>query len=132
MAKSDSQVIGARIGANVTKNILLTFGFDSLPWRSDTVTLPHGVTCSSATNQIAAKGATLAYFLPLVNGGTAQCSNNADGTANVYYGGWASPYTDTTRPIRSSRPTDRRGWSNAARPALRNNWPPRTRRTTSG
>ena len=94
LGKIDSQVIGARIGANVTKNVLLTFGFDNLPWHSDTITLPHGVSCSSSTNQITAKGATLAYFLPLVNGGTGQCSNNPDGTANVYYGGWASPYTD--------------------------------------
>lgn len=101
LGKIDSQLFGARIGANVTKNVLLTLGFDEMPWHSDTITLPHGVSCSSSTNQITAKGATLAYFLPLVNNGTGQCANNADGTTTVYYGGWASPYTDnyTSDPL---------------------------------
>lgn len=94
LGKIRSQVIGAQIGANLSKNVLLSFGFDSLPWHSDTIVLPKGVSCSAGTNQITAKGATLAYFLPLVNNGTGQCSNNANGTTNVYYGGWASPYTD--------------------------------------
>ena len=94
LGKIDSQVIGAQIGANVAKNVLLTFGFDNLPWHNDTISLPKGVTCSSSTNQISAKGATLAYFLPLVNNGTGVCTNNTNGTTNVYYGGWASPYTD--------------------------------------
>lgn len=94
LGKIDSQVFGARIGANLTKNIQLTFGLDTLPWHNDTIVLPHGVTCSSATNQITAKGATLPYFLPLVSNGTGQCTNNTDGTTTVYYGGWASPYTD--------------------------------------
>ena len=94
LGKIDSQVFGARIGANVAKDVVLTFGFDEMPWHSDTVTLPHGVSCSDATKQLTAKGATLAYFLPLVNNGTGQCANNADGTTTVYYGGWASPYTD--------------------------------------
>jgi hypothetical protein len=94
IGKIDSQVIGARIGANVAKNVLLTFGYDGLPWRTDTIGLPSGVTCSSSTHQITAKGVTLAYFLPLVNNGTPQCTNNANGSVNVYYGGWASPYTD--------------------------------------
>jgi hypothetical protein len=95
IGKIDSQVFGAQIGANATKNLLLTFAFDALPWRTDTIALPKGVSCSTSTNQITAKGATLAYFLPLVNNGTGQCSNNANGTVNVYYGGWASPYTDS-------------------------------------
>lgn len=94
LGKIDSQVFGAQIGANVAKNVLLSFGFDTLPWHNDTIVLPKGVSCSSSTNQITAKGATLAYFLPLVNNGTGQCSNNTNGTTNVYYGGWASPYTD--------------------------------------
>jgi hypothetical protein len=94
LGKIQSSVFGAQLGANVTKNVLLTLGFDTLPWHSDTIVLPKGVTCSSSTNQITAKGATLAYFLPLVNNGTGQCSNNTNGTTNVYYGGWASPYTD--------------------------------------
>lgn len=94
LGKIDSQVFGARIGANLSKNLLLTIGFDEMPWHSDTLVLPHGVSCNESTKQITAKGATLPYFLPLVNSGTGQCANNAGGTTTVYYGGWASPYTD--------------------------------------
>jgi len=54
--------------------------------------LPTGVTCSNSNYQISAK-ATLAYFLPLNAG---QCFTNPNGTTNIYYGGWASPYTDNT------------------------------------
>ncbi len=92
IGKVDSQAIGAQIGANVTKNFLLTVGYDSVPWRNDSVFLPAGVTCSNANNQITAK-ATLAYFLPLNAG---QCFNNKNGTTQIYYGGWAGPYTDNT------------------------------------
>ncbi|HEU5479491.1 MAG TPA: hypothetical protein VFU90_06635 [Candidatus Tumulicola sp.] len=94
LGKIDSQVFGVRVGANVTKNVVLTFGLDTLPWHNDTIVLPHGASCSSATNQITAKGVTVPYFLPLVGNGTGQCANNADGTTTIYYGGWASPYTD--------------------------------------
>jgi hypothetical protein len=95
LGKVQSQVIGAQIGANVSKNVLLMLGFDDLPWRTDTVALPKGVTCSSSTEQITAKGTSFGYFLPLVNNGTSQCTLNANGSANIYYGGWASPYTDS-------------------------------------
>ncbi len=33
------------------------------------------------------------YFLP--SGGTPQCHDNGNGTTTIYYGGWASPYTDS-------------------------------------
>ena len=42
-----------------------------------------------------------ANFLPLASNGTPVCSNNANGSVNLYYGGWASPYTDnyTSDPL---------------------------------
>ncbi len=92
IGKVNSQVIGAQVGANITKNFLLTVGYDEIPWHTDTVFLPSGVTCSNSNNQISAK-ATLAYFLPLNAG---QCFTNPNGTTQIYYGGWASPYTDNT------------------------------------
>ena len=91
IGKVNSQVVGAQIGANITKNLQLTAGYDSIPWRTDTVFLPKNVTCSNANNQISAKGATLGYFLPL---NAAQCFTNPNGATQIYYGGWASPYTD--------------------------------------
>jgi len=91
IGKIDSQDFGAQIGANVTKNIQVAFGYDQIPWKTDTVFLPKNVTCSNSNYQVSAKGATLAYFLP---SNAAQCFTNPDGTTQIYYGGWASPYTD--------------------------------------
>jgi hypothetical protein len=91
IGKVDSQVFGAQLGANITKNLVLTAGYDQIPWKNDTVFLPKNVTCSNSNYQITAKGATLAYVLPL---DAAQCFTNANGTTDIYYGGWASPYTD--------------------------------------
>ena len=98
IGKIASSLIGLQGGVNVTKNVLVTAGFDSIPWHNDTINLPKGVTCSNSNYQISAKGATLGYFLPL---NAAQCFTNPNGTTNVYYGGWASPYTDNyaTDPI---------------------------------
>ncbi len=92
IGKIDSQNFGAQIGATVAKNFLLTAGYDQIPWHTDTVFLPKNVTCSNSNYQISAKGATLAYLLPL---NAAQCFTNTNGTTDVYYGGWASPYTDS-------------------------------------
>lgn len=92
IGKINSQVFGAQVGANLTKNIQLTVGYDQIPWHTDTIFLPNGVTCSNSNYQISAK-ATLAYFLPLNAG---QCFTNSNGTTQIEYGGWASPYTDNT------------------------------------
>ncbi|MEO6835587.1 MAG: hypothetical protein ABI231_06740 [Candidatus Tumulicola sp.] len=97
IGKIRSSDIGVQLGANVTPNILVTAGFDSIPWQNDNVVLPAGVTCNNSTYQISAKGATLGYFLPGNGGSSGQsgvCLTNPNGTTNVYYGGWASPYTD--------------------------------------
>ncbi|MGB6643547.1 MAG: hypothetical protein WBE35_00805, partial [Candidatus Cybelea sp.] len=91
IGKIDSQLFGALLGLNVTPNIQFTAGYDQIPWKTDTVFLPKNVTCSNANYQISAKGATLGYFLPM---NAAQCFNNANGTTQIYYGGWAAPYTD--------------------------------------
>ncbi len=92
LGKVNSQLFGAQIGANITKNLQLSVGYDEIPWHNDTIYLPSGVTCNNATYQISAK-ANLAYFLPL---NAAQCFTNPNGTTQLYYGGWASPYTDNT------------------------------------
>ena len=90
IGKVDSQVFGAQIGANILRGLQFTAGYDQIPWKTDTVNLPSGVTCSNANYQISAKS-TLGYFLPL---NAAQCFTNTNGTTQIEYGGWASPYTD--------------------------------------
>lgn len=70
----------------------MVVGYDRIPWRNDAVFLPKGVTCNNSSHQISAKGATLAYFLPI---NAPQCFTNPNGATQVYYGGWASPYTDS-------------------------------------
>ncbi|HEY1428439.1 MAG TPA: OprD family outer membrane porin [Candidatus Tumulicola sp.] len=97
----NSQVFGARLGVNITKNILLTAAYDGMPWHTDNVFLPKGASCSSSTYQLSTKGVTVANFLPLTNNGTAVCGNNPNGSVTLYYGGWASPYTDnyTSDPL---------------------------------
>ncbi|MGA9418348.1 MAG: copper amine oxidase N-terminal domain-containing protein [Candidatus Cybelea sp.] len=91
VGKIDSQAFGAQLGANILKNFQVSVGYNEIPWKTDTVFLPKNVTCSNSNYQITAKGATLGYFLPL---NAAQCFDNPNGTTSIYYGGWASPYTD--------------------------------------
>lgn len=90
IGKIQSSVIGFQIGAVPYKGLTLTAGFDYTPWHVDTIA---GNWCNNANNQVSVpKGTTLAYFLPT---NTAQCLTNAAGTqTQIYYGGWASPYTD--------------------------------------
>jgi hypothetical protein len=97
LGKIDSQAFGIKIGAYAARNLQVSLGMDTIPWKTDTITLPSGVSCSSSgatpTYQIKNKpGTSLQYFLASNN---AQCSNNSNGTTNIYYGGWASPYTDS-------------------------------------
>jgi hypothetical protein len=91
IGKINSQVFGIQGGITPWNNITFTVGYNYIPEKSDTVTLPANVTCS-ATGSIGGS-AVFPYFLP--SGGTPQCHNNGNGTATVYYGGWASPYTDS-------------------------------------
>ena len=101
IGKIDSSVFGVQAGVNLTPRFSLTAGYDGIPLHTDTVTLPAGYTCpagaTAGAGVIAVNSqlttASLPYFLP--NGGTGNCSMNANGTANLYDGGWASPYTDS-------------------------------------
>jgi len=101
LGKIDSSIIGAQIGFYPMPALLLAGSFDYIPLKTDTVDLAtYGLTCS-AQHQIGfaaghkAYNVAFPYFLP--SGGTAQCSPNASNAAltDVYYGGWASPYTDS-------------------------------------
>jgi hypothetical protein len=91
IGKINSQVFGVQGGITPWNNLTFTVGYNYIPEKTDTIALPANVTCS-ATGSIGGSG-VLPYFLP--SGGTPQCRNNGNGTATVYYGGWASPYTDS-------------------------------------
>lgn len=93
--KIDSRLIGLQTGISPWKNVDLAISYDYVPARSETINLTASASCSAS----GIVSGTLPYFLPA--GGTPDCRNNADGTATVYYGGWASPYTDgyATDPV---------------------------------
>jgi hypothetical protein len=79
----NNQTIGAQIGASAGKNVDLTFGFDTSPWRSMDIT---AATCAAAQT---ASG----LFMPA--SGTPTCLKLATGMYRIFYGGIASPYTDS-------------------------------------
>ncbi|MGZ3543144.1 MAG: hypothetical protein ACXVAF_18490 [Vulcanimicrobiaceae bacterium] len=91
--KINSGVLGAEIGASLGPNVDVTVGYDQLPWRSATVALPAGVECKNNVISGSAPTGGTGYWLP--TGGTPNCVKAAAGTAIVYYGGIASPYTDS-------------------------------------
>ena len=90
IGKINSQVFGIQAGVTPWKNVDLTLGYNDFPEKHDTLTLPANVTCSGGA---IGGSAVFPYFLPA--GGTPQCNTNAAGATTVYYGGWASPYTDS-------------------------------------
>lgn len=91
--KINSQIFGVQAGYSPWNNVDLSVGADFVPVKSDSITLPLSASCG-ANDEI--KG-TLMYFLPA--GGTPNCKTSTPGVpgaaATVYYGGWASPYTDS-------------------------------------
>ena len=99
LGKIDASVFGLQAGFYPMSNVLVTAAFDTIPVRTDTIALPAGYACNVNTHQIAPtaayKEATFPYFLPGGSAGTAQCTNLGGGRANIYYGGIASPYTDS-------------------------------------
>ena len=124
LGKIQSSIFGMQVGFNPMTNVLLSAGFDTIPWKTDTITLPAGITCNANTHQLASAKAynyNMPYFLP--TGGSAQCTadNKAGTVADVYYGGWASPYTDSyvTDPTFVTSGTtgliDRRGGGSAVK-----------------
>ena len=91
IGKVDSQVFGAQIGSNILRGLQFTAGYDQIPWKTDTVNLPSGVTCSNSNYQISAKS-TLGV-LPSAQR-RAVLHEYDNGMTQIEYGGWASPYTD--------------------------------------
>jgi hypothetical protein len=118
LGKISSTVFGVQAGFNPLHGFTLTGGFDTIPVKTDTVTLPAGFSCQSngTIKSPSSYAGNLPYFLPA--GGTGNCST-AGGTTNIYYGGWASPYTDSyaTDPLFTTSLTqgmiDRRSPGNA-------------------
>ncbi len=91
IGKINSQDVGVQLGANLTKNIQIAAGYDEIPWHTDSVFLPKNVTCNNSNFQVSAK-ANFAYLLPM---NAPQCFTQPNGMTQIYYGGWASPYTDS-------------------------------------
>ncbi len=102
LGKIASTVVGLQGGVNVVPNVQLVVAGDYLPTKTDTLSAAQmasgGVICNATHTVALAPGAkpnhvNFPYFLP--TGGTGNCAPNADGSTNIYYGGWASPYTDS-------------------------------------
>ena len=98
LGKISSTIYGVQAGFNPLHNVTITGAYDDIPVKTDNVTLPNGFKCSashtiSSPSKAESYGGNLPYFLP--SGGTGNCSPGANGTTNIYYGGWASPYTDS-------------------------------------
>ena len=97
IGKIDSSIFGTRVAVRPSKNLVVDASADWIPWRTDTVVLPGPVKCNDFNYQISAggkvyPGTTFRYFLPV---DAAQCFTDRSGATTVYYGGWASPYTDS-------------------------------------
>jgi hypothetical protein len=97
IGKVDASVFGLQAGFYPLANVLLTGAFDAIPVRTDSAVSVAGITCNSQhqLETAHAYGINFPYWLP--TSGTAQCTaDNAAGTVyDVYYGGFASPYTDS-------------------------------------
>ena len=87
---------GLQAGLSVTKNVDFTVGYNNVPAKSDTVVLPAGVSCSAA-HGLYGEGTSAATNVPyFLAANPFNCvSNGAAGTTTLYYGGFASPYTDS-------------------------------------
>ncbi|MBV9269874.1 MAG: OprD family outer membrane porin [Candidatus Eremiobacteraeota bacterium] len=96
LGKIASDVYGVQGGVSFGPNVDVTLSYDNIPEKSDRVVLPAGASCAttgSAIHSIKATTTTVPYFLP--TGGTPNCVPNGDGTTTIYYGGIATPYTDS-------------------------------------
>jgi len=78
----DNQTVGVQVGASVGP-VDLTLGYNASPWHSKDV----------AAASCAAAGTASGVLLPA--GGTPSCLALGAGTYRIYYGGMASPYTDS-------------------------------------
>lgn len=75
----NNKTLGTQLGGSLRKNVDAALSWDSAPWRSATL-----------AGKCSAVG--IIYFAPA--GGTAACVGHSHGTATVYYGGMASPYSE--------------------------------------
>lgn len=94
VGRINSQVYGAQVGVNLSKNLVFTVGADVLPHH--VVNLPPGSTCNTGTGQITPTqtfpNPSAGYY---VGANVPQCMANGNGTFSVDEGGFASPYTFT-------------------------------------
>jgi hypothetical protein len=88
----NSKVVGAQIGAVVAKHFTLAMSYNFVPRRTETLPIPPGSTCSTKFLVTTQPGFTVPFFLPV---NAPQCVNNGNGTATYFFGGIASPYTDS-------------------------------------
>jgi hypothetical protein len=88
----NSKVVGAQIGAVVAQNFTLAMSYNFIPRRTETRPIPPGSSCNPKFQVTFNPGVTVPFFLPL---NAPQCVNNGNGTATYFFGGIASPYTDT-------------------------------------
>jgi hypothetical protein len=79
----DNQMVGAQIGASIGKNVDVTLGYNTSPWHSKDI---FAASCAAAQS---ASG----LFLPTA--GSPICQTLGGGTYRIFYGGMASPYTDS-------------------------------------
>jgi len=88
----DSQMVGAQLGASLGKNVDVTLGFNTAPWHSKDIAAASCAAAQSASG----------LFLPTA--GSPICQALGGGTYRIFYGGMASPYTDSyaTDPLFSS------------------------------
>jgi hypothetical protein len=88
----NSQIYGAQIGVNVTRNLVFTASADVVPVKISN--LPNGEACTASTATI---NPAQTYPNPsagyLVGVNTPQCIANPNGSYSVVYGGLVSPYT---------------------------------------
>jgi hypothetical protein len=89
----NSSVAGASLGARFWRTVDVSLNYDYLPWRRAVAVLPHGVTCTNHVISSSTPTGGTGYWLPI--GGTPNCVPGTDNTATIYYGGIASPYTDS-------------------------------------
>lgn len=114
----NSQVFGLQGGLNVMPNVVFTAGYNHIPSKTATISA-----FCPANHTLGANKGLANYFVPA--GGTPNCVPTATpGVATVYYGGWASPYTDSyaTDPLFtttiSQGMADRRAFGDAGKFAL--------------
>jgi hypothetical protein len=86
----DSEIFGAEAQASAGRNTIFSLSYNFIPEREATIALPAGVACNNGAISNANK---VGYWLP--SGGTANCVSTGATSARIYFGGVASPYSDS-------------------------------------